>query len=169
MSFLQNSTIANNLSWTQRDLTQGDVTTLDNGQFNFNQTFATGTGISQLDSVFYTSGTISGGQSIQVDLFNLNRTLFGATLTTNFSGGKIKILNIENLSSSGRFNLLNTGSNTVAFNILGSGITINSQTYYSMINQTGYPVSSTQRYFYLSCPEVSGTIGYEMALLGNKP
>ena len=70
MGFLQNSNISASISWTQRDSTSSS-TVIDSSSVEYLKLFASGTGISQCDKVYYASGTLSSGQNQQFDLLNL--------------------------------------------------------------------------------------------------
>lgn len=165
-SYLQNSTINNTISWTQRDTSNNEVTVIDQGQIDYEQLFPSGTGTAQNSAVFYTSGTITASQSLTFDLFNLSRSVFGSTLISNFSGGKIKVLNVENLTSGYILTFLTTGTSAFSGTLLGgSGLNIYPQSYISMINLSGWSISPS-RYFYLRNPNNTG-INYQISILGN--
>lgn len=165
MGFLQQSIINSSIIWTQRDATSS-ATILESTEVAFQKIFTSGTGIGQCDKVYYTSGTLSSGQNIQIDLFNLQRSIFGAVQTINFSGGKIKSFYLEN-GGSGTLYLYNTGNNGFGFNLIGSGLILSPSGNYSFINQTGVPVSTGKRYFGLVNQEPLINLSYELAILGN--
>ena len=164
MGFLQNSNISASISWTQRDSTSSS-TVIDSSSVEYLKLFASGTGISQCDKVYYASGTLSSGQNQQFDLLNLQRSIFGSVQTITFSGGKIKSFYLEN-GGSAQCNLQNTGNNSFQFNFLGSGIILWPSGYFSCSNLTGWNISTGNRYFGL-INNTTGTVPYEIAILGN--
>ena len=167
MSFVQSATLNQSLSWIQTD-TQNSSRIIDSSAVTHQKLFNSGTGINQVGAVFYTTGTLNSGETRQFDLISLNRTIFGASSITNFSGGKVKIINVENLSTGDYLNLLVTGSNPFTMNFIGSssGLTIYPSSYYMAVNISGFNITASTRYFYLKNPANSGII-YQVSLLGN--
>lgn len=167
MAFLQNGTINNTISWVSRDSSNNEVTVLDQGEIDYSRILTSGTGVGQANSVHYASGLLTSGITQQFDLFSLNRPLFGSTLTTNFSGGKVKVLNIENLTSGLLLHFITTGSNAFSGTLMGgSGLTIMPLSYLSMIDLSGFNITTGNRYFYLKNFNNTG-VSYQISILGN--
>ena len=162
---VQNSSILNSVLWTQRDSASGEVTAIDSGEIDYSLRFASGTGTSKVSTVHYQTGYINAGSSVQFNLHSLSRPLFGATIVTNFTGGLIKVINIENLTSGHDLQFLTTGSNCFSGMMLGgSGLNIYGLSCLSMINNSGFAISNN-RFFYLRNVSPTG-INYQLTILG---
>src|SRR5689334_841261 len=96
-SFLENATINCEIAWVQTD-TINDTKIVDNGSVVFDYLYGSGTGIGEVNSVWYATGQV-GLTGSSIDLFNLQRSIFGGTITTNMSGGTVKALVINNLNT----------------------------------------------------------------------
>lgn len=166
MSFLQQASYNNHIDYTQRDATSS-ATIIESSSIAYVKQFQSGTGVSALSQVYYTSGTLLSGQNLQVDLMTLQRQIFGATQNITFSGGKVKTFYLEN-AGSGTISLVNSGNSAFPFNFLGasSGINLWPTGYFSCTNLTGWSVLTGQRYFGLINREVFAQ-PYEIAILGN--
>ena len=168
MSYVENSVVNNSLTWTQSD-TQAGARVIDVVEIEYQELFTSGTGAGQVSSVFYTTGTLTAAETKQFDLFSLTRSVFGASLTTNFSGSKVKVINITNISTGAGYimNLLVTGTSPFTMNFLGSssGIVLYPDSYHTAINLTGFSITTGNRYFYLK-NTISSGIGYQVSIIG---
>lgn len=165
MAFLQNGIVNNTITWTQQDSSAGNLI-IDQGEIEYQKIFSSGTGYGKVDVVFYSTGTVQPASSNTVDLFNLTRTIFGSVSSISLSGGKIKSLNIENLNTGNILEILFTGSNPFTMNIIGSGINLYPNSYYSTTYLSGYQIYPSNRYFYLRNQSATGII-YQICVLGN--
>lgn len=147
------------IKWKKLDIDK-EVVLLEQANVVDTYKLTTGTGINQINSTFYTSGNLNSGYQ-RFDLFNLERRIFGQKLITNYSGANIKFLYIKNNSPYKMF-LAGTGTNGFAdmlgWSYLGHFIAPHSH-FLSFDFISGYKVSNSQRYFYLS------GIQYELGLL----
>lgn len=171
MSFLSEATLSTEITWTQRDNTHGDSVLIDNGDVSYSYLFGSGNSLGNVNSVWYTSGVLSTGQQLQFDLFSLTRNVFGGSIVTNLSGGYVKALIVNNLSTGINQNIVFNSSGALAFNTpYQSGavyLDISPESTYILINKFGYSVNTGQRYFYLNDAILSGMQQYEIAILGS--
>lgn len=171
MSFLDYLKINSSLTWRQLDI-QNNVLVLEDGKSLLTDRYVSGTGVSQINKGYSTVSVIPSGQKTQFDYFNLTRSIFGSSTSTNFSGDKIKLLYIENLETGVGKDLFVCSTGIAGFtNILGYsylGFMIKPSSYaifYDLIN--GFPISTGERYLYLQdINGNSGGISYEFATFG---
>lgn len=170
MGYLENATLNNEISWVQSD-NINDITLIDNGSVKYSHLFTSGTGVSQVNCVWYYNGTLNTGEQKQFDLFSLTRSIFGGTVLTSLSGGSVKAIIVNNLNTGYNQNLVFNTSGINAFNQpVQSGavyITISPESSFGFSNKFGYNVTTGQRYFYLQDRNSSG-VSYEVAILGVK-
>lgn len=168
MGYLENATLNYNLSWVQSD-TVNESKLIDNGSVKFETVYTSGTGIGQVNSVWYANGTLEVGEQKQFDLFSLSRSVFGGSIITNLSGGSVKAIIVTNLNTGINQNIVFNTSGVAAFNQpMQTGaayINIAPESNFSFNNKFGYPVTTGQRYFYLKDINYSG-VSYEIAILG---
>lgn len=173
MSFLESAIISSSLNWTQKDSSRGDTIILDNGAIKYNYLFASGSDVGQVNTIWTTTGTLDVGEQRQFDLFALQRSMFGGIITTNFNGGSIKGIIIENLNTGLNQNLVfnTSGANAFSspFQTGNVSINISPESAFVLGNKFGYPVSTGQRYFYLKDINYSGGTLYEIAIVGVSP
>lgn len=171
MSFIDYLKINSSLTWRQLDV-QNDVIILEDGKSLLSDRYIDGTGISEVNKGFFKASTVPSGEKIQFDYFNLTRSMFGVSTSTNFSGDSVKLLYIENLSTGAGKDLFVCGTGVGGFtNLLGYsylGFIVKPSSYaifYDLIN--GFPISTGERYLYLQdINGNSGGISYELATFG---
>lgn len=170
MSFLENATINYEFAWVQADRSRGDTVILDNGSVDYSYLFDSGIGIGQVNAVWHATGILNVGEQKQFDLFALPRNIFGSVINTNLSGGSVKAIIVENLNTGVNQNIVFNNSGTAGFTApFQTGnvyLNIAPESTFAISNKFGYPVSTGQRYFYLKDINYSGSIQYEIAIIG---
>ena len=128
-----------------------------------------------INQSFFTYGFLNSGTTQRFDTINLTGS--GVTGSVNFSGGYIKLLLIENTTTSGDGYIVSNYD----INLYGTGVAGLIQPFSSgYLKQTipidsfkifynpnsGYPISTGERYFYLNGGPVSGGTTFNMTILG---
>lgn len=172
MPFFESAQVVNSINWTQSDRGQGDTVLLDSGQVKSSYIYSSGTGVGQVNTVWSVTGYVDVDATVIIDLFSLNRSIFGGTINTSLSGGKLKTLIIKNLNTglnqTALFTVLTTSSLRSPFNNQNTQLIIQPDGSFSLNNKFGYPIGTGSRYFSLADGNSNG-INYEMAILGVKP
>lgn len=170
---LLNAQINNSITWSKQD-TIGETRITENGIDSFVKTFISGTGIvGKVNKAWYGTGSLTTAQFL--DLFSLSTTIFDGTLTTSFSGTKIKIIYVENTSTGNSANpsiyfSINTGAMllysgfTLPFNSSAINIPLHTGSSFCWINSVGYAPTSQRREIMLSGVSSTGT--YSMVIIG---
>lgn len=158
------------LSWFQRE-TYGDITNVEYGNLINSLVWHSGAGYGQLNKSFFNTGVVLSGQNLQVDLFNLNRVIFGQTFTASFNGDNIKLFYLENTSTGTNQDLFfcATGQNSLTnlFSYSYLGHTIKSNSYVIFADRgDGASCDTDDRYFYLQDINGTGPIRYEIGIFG---
>ena len=129
-----------------------------------------GTGNGNANKIFRDSNTLSSGENALIDLYDMDRSLFGGTINVNMSGGRIRFLILENTSTGlgSVIQLVNTGTNDLKgftggqsayLPVAPSGMLILNSRY------SGYPVEDTSRYLRINNGPY--TSSYEIGIVGS--
>lgn len=154
--------IDHSLIW-QQSTVNSQNTVYNSSNIRFSNSYTSGTGASQVNNSYFSSGSLSAGQTLQLDLFNLS--------TANFSGGVVKTIFIQN-DTTGTGNgyvitLKGTGTNGLItpFSSGYLGTEIHPQSFKLFFDPTnGYSIDSGSRYFYLT--DGGNGSNYQLAILG---
>ena len=169
MSKTVSSSINVTVSYTQTQ-TQGSRSLTDTGSLVNTINFTNGSGSGQANDLYHTTGVLASGGRHVFDFAALNTSLFNYDATISFSGGSVKVLAIENLSTgvAADIRIATTGSNalTSIFNGGSGNIPIKPAGSYVYTNKySGIPITSSQRYLYL---DDTGGLGasFEILVIG---
>lgn len=161
------SSLTTTLNWTQTDAASGsnarDVVTVESKE---NLTNGTGTG--QSNTVWFGSGTLNSGSNTTFDLYDLTRSIFGATLTTSFASGNIKLLSVKNTSVGSGQSLFVDNSLTNGFTRYSTGdaiIKVPPGSSFTISNNEGYDTSLANRYIRLV--DDGQAASYEIGIVGS--
>lgn len=166
----RNLNTSSTLTWFQRE-TYGDITNVEYGNLLNSLVWHSGTGYGQLNKSFFNTGIVQSGQNLQVDLFNLERHIFGKLFTASFNGDNIKLFYLENTSSGTNQDLFfcATGENSLTnlFSYSYLGHTIKPSSYIIFADRgNGALCDTNDRYFYLWDINGTGPIRYEIGIFG---
>lgn len=146
-------TVSTSLSWNAVDTTEGQARITDIGSIATEFTFAAGTGTGNVNGHYHAVETLPSGGVSTIDLFNLTRVVFGAQLTTNFSGGYVQDLILKNNSATGIIYIRATGTSafTGPFGGLTGNIPVYPQSSFHLNNfLDGWAVNTGQRYLQIA-------------------
>lgn len=169
MSFLEYLKINSALTWRQTEFTN-NVLLLEQGSIAFSNNLTSGTGIGQVNKSYFDAYTLNTGENLQLDLFNLNRSIFGKNLQINFSGDNLKLLIIENTSTGINQDIFLCGTGTAGLTNPLSwdylGVIIKPKSYYITIDRnTGWEISTGERVLYIQ--DINDTApSYEIGIFG---
>jgi hypothetical protein len=138
------------LSWTQNDRSESIVVN-DNSSIRLQDNMASGTGIGQVNTIWYQTIELNSGENRNFDLMALPKIVLGTSGNINFSGGYIKqFLVVNSATGSGQGAWLDfSGTNAFNPHVLNQNITHNipRNSYYGFDNRDGYQVTATDREF----------------------
>lgn len=99
MAITTQATLTATLAWVQSDTDREGTTITDSGTLTYSKTFEDGNSDSQINRLWHDVRTLPSGGTDSFDLTALTREVFGGNTEVSFSGGSIKAILIENLSS----------------------------------------------------------------------
>lgn len=167
MSFLENATLNADLSWVQSD-NINDTKLIENGSVSLQYLYSSGTGVGQVNCVWYSTGQVPLSDFVLFNMYSLTRSFFGGTINTSLSGGKLKCLILKNLNTGvGESFVFNGNTFLDPFNGGPAQITIEPESVFTINNKFGYPILSGNKTFSLSDPAGASPL-YEIAILGVK-
>jgi len=172
MSIVTQATIQAAIAWTQTDTPNSLFTTstvADAGSVSFAKILSSGTGISQINNLWWdTTGTVPTGQLVTLDFSNINRTILGSTLESNF--GNIKAIIIENQSSGLTESIYVTATGSgfnYMFNGIASGLIVPPLSPAMFINyRQGWTVDAGHKVLQLNNLNNVTGINYRAAVMG---
>lgn len=171
MAVSTTSTLKIELTWLQKDTGGGSSNSQDAVAMTQTMSLSTGASTGNSNNVWYSNGNLTGTQKYTIDLFNLSRELFGASLSGTFENGRIRFIGVENTSTGTGLNqifyVVNTGTNDLKGYSNGSGCTL--PVYpggmLALSNHiSGHIVNSSNRY--LNIVDAGNGSSYEIGIVG---
>jgi hypothetical protein len=166
MAITTNCIFKSAIYWQQKD-TQNLGFLNDTGEIGITLPLSTGSGNSQVNQVFYESGTLPSGQSVEYDLTDLTRTILNSDVPITFA--KVKGISVKNKgTSSGHIISISvTGSNAFE-DLLEDGTSLRvypgaAQTFFRPID--GWTITSSGCIFQINDLYSYG-VPYEISVVG---
>jgi hypothetical protein len=173
MSIQTTATITNELIWSNID-SQDYVNISDIGTIGDSYQYTSGTGVTQINTIWHNTSSLANGLEDIYDLTNLTQTLFGNTSTVDFTDGVVKGISISNESSG------TIGTDFIVFGPSGAenpfsspfggkddaNIPIYPSGSFGFINRiNGYPVTVSEKNIRVANSGAS-TAHYDIAIIG---
>jgi len=167
MAIETTASLSSNASWQQTS-TDGHISSTDIGSFSSDTFLGSGTGSSQINSVWHATGSLAAYGTGNFDLTSLTLPVLGTYLDQSFVDGNIKAFQINNLETeqASSFTLVATGSNGWSEPFAGSGrVSIHPESSLHLTHSTtGWPVNVTNKEFELV--DGGGGASYEIVFMG---
>ena len=164
MSIETRGTLTSKFEWSSID-SQDNVRIVDAGNVGNTYEFVAGTGEGQTNTLFHSSGAITSSR--HYTLHNLTQTLFGNTMTIDFSGGVINAIILENTSTEpDSYLTIGPGpSNPLEEPFAGNVVPVYPSGTISFVSIAGFAVDATRNEFSIS--NSGGDLQqYEISIIG---
>ena len=166
MAIKTTASVNSSSSWQQTS-TDGHISATDIGSFSSDVFLNSGTGSSEINSVWHETGSLSSGVTESFDLTLLTLPVLGTSLSQSFSGGNIKAFQINNLETvqGSSFTFVATGDYSWSDPFGGSGrIDIHPSSSMQLTHSTtGWPVHPNKTF---QLVDGGGGSSYEIVFMG---
>lgn len=148
MTDIYTATASTRALWNQRISTSNSVQVNEGDSNNF-LTFTSGTGVGQINKIWFTGGNIPSGSILSIDCSTLKTDFLGSISTIDLTNGLLKGLNIRNLStgSNNYFRCDFSGSNSLKTPFNNSQVTLNipGESSIGLANKFGWTIDSSNK------------------------
>lgn len=169
MSYVNTFTVNTSIDWRQTS-NINETYIIEQGDIDNTNIFTSGTGNSQVNVGYFLEKTLSSGENFQVDLSNLEQSIFHQTYYANLTGTYLKFLYIENKNTGAGQDLFvcatGTSGLTHPFGYGYLGFYIKPAAAFMITDRnTGYLINTGNRYFNIQ--DISGqSVQFNMAIFG---